>query len=247
MDFYTLPSFILLLFLKGTKTSSKCIRKYTTSTVKTRCNNFSLRLTFLTFACMNTSGAIYWCGFDNSNMSKFSKPQIDAIILDGSFSSITSLNFFFCALSDYLILKINKHKWQRVAILLIYWSIYYAYRYSIYNGQQFVWNILYLDLTKFSSVAFFILTLMRLMFTGNWKGAKELFASIVVGLSGIQLLANRNVQLFFCKWLDGYFDGMNIWYLQSDTSLFLLLVFFLKNHSGRAQFDKSNSLHFLNP
>jgi len=200
-------------------------------------------LTFLTFACMNTTGAIYWCGFDNSDVSKYSKAQIDAIILDGSFSSITSLNFFLCALSDYSVLKINKHRWQLALLLITYWTIYQAYTYSIYNGKQIIWTLLYLDLTKFGSLSFFALTLLRMVFTGNWHGSMELFESILIGITGIEMLANRGIQLFFCNWMNGYFDGMNIWYLQSDASLILLFVFFLKSHSSKRKQLETNKLN----
>uniref|UniRef100_A0A7S3PPG2 Uncharacterized protein n=1 Tax=Aplanochytrium stocchinoi TaxID=215587 RepID=A0A7S3PPG2_9STRA len=190
------------------------------------------RLTFLTFACMNICGGINWCGFDPAS-TDFTNVHKAILMLDGTFSSITSLNFFLCALSEYGLLKIHTYAVQLTALVCIYSCIAVAYYYAIFYGLSQVWTLLYMGLTKYSSTAFFMLTVLRMVVSGNFAGSPQLFASILVGITGIQMLGNRKIQEYFCNWMNGYFDGMNIWYIQSDISLAFLLGYFIASNRFR--------------
>lgn len=194
-------------------------------------------LTFLTFACMNLSGMLVFCFVPHtaSGTADLTKLSSWLIVLDGTFSSCTSINFLFSALSDFNILDM-KRRCDKTFVFSTYALILVAYILLGLGLFQSAWVFFYVDLTVISTLVFVVLSLLRQFFIKDLHGVGYLIISAVGGVAGLFLLQSPQTQSFFCNWMGGYFSGMDMWYLQSDFSLFLLALYYFTTHIDKDAF-----------
>lgn len=171
-------------------------------------------MTFTTFALMNASGMLNWTVFQSNNRW--------VLLVDCLFSSCTSVNFALCALTEQGWLHLRTKSGQFERVILVYLLIVYGYYLAFFKGNAFLLNFLYTELTRYASAYYFLVIILKMLFHNKWQGALQLVGSIVIGITGLNMLGDRNVQSFFCQWLNGWLYGMDIWYIQSDISLALL-------------------------
>jgi hypothetical protein len=191
-------------------------------------------LTFATFACMNLSGMAVFTLWPQDDMpqDRRSWRQKTAFMLDGAFSSITSLNFSLCALSDLGVLRLRSRRGDGVVVAAAFALIFYAYFLQNFrSGWDCVWQLLYTDLTRISSTLYFSVTLLRMAWRRSARGALPLVAAIVIGLKGLHDLVDPALNLAHCHLLGGLLTQIEIWYLESDASLALLLAFYYASHA----------------
>jgi len=161
-------------------------------------------MTFAAFALMNASGLLNWSVFESKNSW--------VLLVDCFFSSCTSLNFALCALTEpgWLHMRTKSGQFERTVFLyILIFSGYYA---AFFKGQTKWINFLYSELTRYASAFYFVVIVLRMLFRNRWGGVLQLVASIVVGISGLNILGDAKAQAFLCHWLNGWFYGMDIWY-----------------------------------
>jgi hypothetical protein len=199
---------------------------------------YAYALTFATFACMNLSGMAVFTLWpeDDVPLARRSWQQKAIFMLDGSFSSVTSLNFSLCALSDLGLLRLHSRCVDAALVAAAFALIFYAYYLQNFSsGYDCIWQLIYVDLTRYSSAAYFSITLLRMVWQRSTRGALPLVAAIVIGLKGLHDLVDPALNLKHCHLLGGLLTQIEIWYLESDTSLALLLAFYYASHAARSE------------
>ena len=188
--------------------------------------------TLFTFGCMNISGMLVFC-FLTPNLRWPAVAGLAQWVLaaDGTFSSCTGLNFLLCALSDCSVVDFRKAG-HRAVIAVLYALVCAGFLLGTVGGWKLAWLVLYFGLTATGSVAFVVVSVARMVAAGDWAGIEYLVPATGVGLFGLLTLGSSRVQAFLCHWMDGYFHGLDMWYLESDFSLLCFALFYFAAHAG---------------
>lgn len=189
----------------------------------------SYTLIYMSFACMNFSGLVVWCFSDkatnnNNGHGKLSSSSQLWLMIDGIFSSLTSFNFIIAWMTDVGWFSLNK-KWHKSILFFCYQLIAIGYFAETYLGWRRGWDLLYIQLTQVGSVSYFLAQFIMMVRSNNFTGIRYLLIAGAVGLIGLTTFQNDKVQKFYCDVTLGWFDGLCVWYTQSDMSLALLLTF----------------------
>jgi len=207
------------------------------------------------FGCMNTAGIFVNCFFPpNLDMSPASTASYIFGLIDGTCTSCVSFSFILCALVDIRLLDDTKC-YFRTIVYVIYAALGVGWV-QIEQGWTLGFLFLYLLLTIVGVAGYSLVTFLWFFIHSTFRGLGILLLAIVSGAVGIQILLHQE---WVCDHFGPLFSSISLWYLASDTSFFLLCLFFFSTRSLRKydlslpqfddyeEIDEENELHTSQP
>mmetsp|Transcript_52435 Transcript_52435/g.131852 ORF Transcript_52435/g.131852 Transcript_52435/m.131852 type:complete len:273 (-) Transcript_52435:35-853(-) len=176
---------------------------------------------FFVFGCMNTTGIFLNCfapptgTFSDANLF-----QMVVGISDGIFSSCSSFSFLFCAVSDWGWADDTKRSYQKV-LLTCYGIIAALYAYGTVKELMGIFKFLYVDVTLYGMLAFFVLSLAWNI--ANKRVSVFLLAAITGGVLGFYCMRQGAI---ICAAVGPWINGEAVWYLFSDLSMLMLALYY---------------------
>eukprot|EP00128_Syssomonas_multiformis_P018889 Colp12_sorted_trinity150504_noHs@27909 len=182
-------------------------------------------ITYFIFGCMNTSGLLVHVFFPSKTFPGTPGTFSFFIgLIDGICSSCVSLSFVFCWLTDYKLFNVKKTL-DRSILFSLYAAIAILYTLGSYGYWKNAFQVLYVDITRYGSLSYFVASILHMFLSRNFAGAGWLITSITGGLFGLNLLMPPR-STWICAHFPNWLNTQSIWYFFSDFSLFTLYKFY---------------------
>jgi len=199
-------------------------------------------VTFFTYGCMMSFAALADSIFPHPTHYGGIVYDLDffIVVMDVTLTSSIAASFMFNGLADVGLMNPDS-KLSLFVQFLTYFSILCGYTWGlIYSTNGAIFMYLYVYLILFTCGLYVVCELVYLFWMGHSQGIGFLFLAGVAG--GLGLYMTMNYPVWLCQITTPLFGNQEIWFLLSDVAMFLIFLFYMKNHSPESE-EKAKEHH----